>query len=143
MFTSVTSPASLSAILSKHAPKKIRHHVLDKFGSWSPANVQPHGRLQLQVKPSLSAQKQLGLPKLTNTSTQVNALAETGAQMCVADRMVAKRMNLTKSDLLYLALSVSVADNASLELIGAHFMDIYAESGQQTSQLVYFAHDLV
>ena len=59
--------------------------------------------------------------------------------MCVSDWEVAKRLGLSKSDLLYPAMTVFVADNASLELVGAHFMTIFAESGQSTQQLVYFA----
>ena len=51
-------------------------------------------------------------------------------------------MGLTKKDLMIPALSISVADNNSLELIGAHFMHISATSGEVTKQLVYFAMDV-
>ena len=60
--------------------------------------------------------------------------------MCVWDWEVAKNMGLSKQDLLAPALSVSVADNSSLELVGATFMSITTKSGQSTEQLVYFAH---
>ena len=59
--------------------------------------------------------------------------------MCVADWSVATRMNISKSDLLTPALTVSVADNANLELMGAQFMTITAAMGQKMEQLVYFA----
>ena len=59
--------------------------------------------------------------------------------MCVADCTIAKQLNFAKQDLLHPALTVSVADNASLELVGAHFMTLYADTGETTSQLVYFA----
>ena len=141
VFTSERSSASLWTISSKQVPRKIRHHILDQFGNWSPSHVQPNGRLNLNIKPLQSAQQQFDLPRLPDTSTKVIALADTGAQMSVADWEVAKRMNLRNLDLLLPALSVSVADNANLELIGAHFINIYAHSGQSTSQLVYFAKD--
>ena len=62
--------------------------------------------------------------------------------MCVADWQVAKNMGLKKSDLLLPALSVSVADNSSLDLIGAHFLTITAKSGHVSEQLVYFVADI-
>ena len=116
---------------------------MDKFGSWKPSNVEPLGKLKLQVRISNSATKQLKLPVIKRaTSTLVMALADTGAQMCVADWQVAKNMGLKKSDLMVPALSVSVADNSSLELMGAHFLTIFADSGESTDQLVYFATDV-
>ena len=62
--------------------------------------------------------------------------------MCVADWQVAKNMGLKKSDLMVPALSVSVADNTSLILMGAHFLTIFSDSGESTDQLVYFATDV-
>ena len=59
--------------------------------------------------------------------------------MCVADWHMAQRMKITKADLLTPALTVSVADNASLELMGAQFLKLTAQSGQTSEQLVYFA----
>ena len=60
--------------------------------------------------------------------------------MCIADWEVAKNLNLSKSDLLIPALSVSVADNLSLELVGAHFLTISTAQGQTSKHLVYFAN---
>ena len=122
--------------------RKIRHHVMDEFGSWKPSNVQPHGKIKIRLKISKSATEQLQLKPVKSTSTSALALADTGAQMCVADFNVAKRMGLSKSDLMIPALSVSVADNSSLELIGAHFMTLFTDSGETSEQLVYFANDV-
>ena len=144
VFTSVTSsvqphnrrePPTLSAINSNQNTRKLRHHIADAFGKWRPGNVQPHGRIQLNAVTSKSAQQQLQLPPLQHTnSTTVQALADTGAQMCVADWQVAKRMNIRKADLLTPALTVSVADNANLELMGAQFVTLSSNSGQVTEQ---------
>ena len=62
--------------------------------------------------------------------------------MCIADWQVAKNLGIKRSELLLPALSVSVADNSSLELIGAHFLTITARSGHKSEQLVYFATDI-
>ena len=130
---------SISALSNKSQDRKIRHHVLNQFGQWVPGAVQPHGKVKLNVQPSQSAQSQLHLPPITTSTTTIQALADSRAQMCVADWSVAKRLGLTKADLLHPALTVSVADNSNLELVGAHFMSIYADSGESTEQLVYFA----
>lgn len=131
---------SLSALNSNPQVKKIRHHIADQFGRWKPSNVQPHGRIQLTAAPFKSAQQQLNLqPLLNSNSTTIQALADTGSQLCVVDWAVAKRMNIGKADLLTPALTVSVADNASLELMGAQFVTLTAATGQTTEQLVYFA----
>ena len=104
------------AALSTKQPRRIRHHALNEFGKWQPSNVAPHGRVHLQVKPSQSAQQQLQLPSLPNSSvTTVEALADSGAQMCIADWSVASRLGLTKDELLLPALTVSIADNSNLE----------------------------
>jgi hypothetical protein len=113
---------------------------MDEFGKWKPSNVQPHARLKLQVKVSESPTAQLNLPTVQNTtSTSVSALADTAAQMCVADWQVAKKMGLKKNNILLTVLTVSVADNLSLESIGSHFITIFSTSGQVSEQLVYFA----
>jgi hypothetical protein len=109
---------------------------------WVPAAVQPHGMVKLNVQLSQSAQTQLNLPHVKLSTTSVQALADSGAQMCVADWDVAARLNLTKADLLHPALKVSVADNSNLELVGAHFLSIYSDSGESTEQMVYFAHNV-
>ena len=137
--TAWSSP-SLAAINSSPQVRKIRHHIANKFGAWKPSNVEPHGKILLTASISQSAQEQLQLQPIVNAKeTVVNALADTGAQMCVADWLVATRMNIRKQDLLTPALTVSVADNANLELMGAQFLTLTAPTGQITQQLVYFA----
>ena len=139
MFTSARHEKAQLRALSGNR-RKIKHHVLDAFGQWKPSNVMPHGKIDINLRVSQSAVQQLSLPVLNNAKhTQVSALADTDAQMCVADWNIAKRLGLEKQDLFAPALSVSVADNSSLELIGAHFLVLYNNSGVSTEQLVYFA----
>ena len=140
-FPSPKNP-SLYALSKKDSVKKLRHHIMDEFGRWKPANVQPHGKLLVHLQVSHSAAEQLQLPVISANKTTVHALADTGAQMCVADWSVARQMGMSKSDLMVPALSVSVADNSSLELLGATFMTISSPSGESSEQLIYFAHDV-
>lgn len=87
-----------------------------------------------------AATAQLNLPKLRNTKpVEISALVDTGTQMCVADCKLAKQMGLSKHNMLTPALTISFADNADLELIGAAFMLIKSDKGPATRQLVYFA----
>ena len=138
--TDPKSHPQLSAFHQKHQQRRIHHHVINEFGKWVTSNVSAHGKIQVHVKLDPSAQQQLDLDQLPNTSsTTVSTLADTGKQMCVADWAIAKKLNLKKSDLLMPALTVSVADNASLELIGAHLLTLSTSTGLKTQQLVYFA----
>ena len=137
---SSSSRASLATLSKKDFVKKLHHHIKDEFGKWKPSNVQPHGKVNIQLEVAQSVSQQLNIPIIRNVkTTTVHALADTGAQMCVADWGVAKQMGLSKSNLMVPALSVSVADNSSLELIGATFIKISSTSGKSSEQLVYFA----
>ena len=132
--------SSLSVLKSKADNRKIRRHIYDNFGRWKPSNVEPHGILQLTMEACHTATSQQRLPKLKNTKPiKISALVDTGAQMCVCDYSLAKQMGLTKHNMLTPALTISVADNADLELIGAAFMLIKSDKGPTTRQLVYFA----
>ena len=127
--------ANISSISSKDTIKKLGHHIKDEFGNWKPSHVQPHGNIQVSLQVSQSAAEQLQLQPIQHAQqTFIKALADTGAQMCVADWSVAKQM--------VPALSVSVADNTSFELIGATFMTITTKEGYTSEQLVYLAHDV-
>lgn len=108
--------------------------MLNQFGKWSLANVMPYGKMTIHLQVSSTAPKppkQLNLPPVHSmASTTVSVLADTGAQMCVADCQIAKRLGLKKDNLFVPALSISVADNSSLELIGAHFLQLSVDYGQ-------------
>ena len=39
--------SKLSAIHNNAKVKRIRHHIVDSFGSWKPSDVQPHGKITL------------------------------------------------------------------------------------------------
>ena len=64
-----------------------------QFREWVPSNVQPHGKVQLTLEVDNSAAKQLGIEPLHHCKpTMTSALADTGAQMCVADWQVGPRL---------------------------------------------------
>lgn len=89
--------ANIASISSKDTLKKLRHHIKDEFGNWKPAHVQPHGNIQVSLQVSQSAAEQLQLQPIQHAQqTVVRALADTGAQMCVAYWSVAKKMGLSK-----------------------------------------------
>ena len=78
--------AQIAAIQDTKSVRKLRYHVMNSFGKWVPSHVEPHGKVQLNIEVDNSAANQLQLQPLHNcTKTTVSALADTGAQMCVAD----------------------------------------------------------
>ena len=100
-FSSVRQQAQLSGLREAKSADKIQHHIMDSFGKWQPGPVQPNGKLEVNLSICTSAPDQLGLPRISNKSTiTINALADTGAQMCIADWNVALRMGIQKHELL-------------------------------------------
>ena len=132
------STSKISAITTR--ARKLRDHIPDEFGTWKPSHVEPHGKVSLQMSVCHFASQQLKTPKIINTKAiNIHALVDTGAQMCVADIELANKMGLRKQHMMTPALTVSVADNADLELVSAVFIKLTAPGGLQTHQLVYFA----
>ena len=66
-------------------------------------------------------------------------MADTGAQMCVGDMRLAEQLGLVPGLLVDTAMSVTVANNGSLHVQGAGFVEIVSASGSSTQQMVYFA----
>ena len=69
----------------------------------------------------------------------MSAMADTGAQMCVASRETARRLGLTEEQMCLPEMSVSIANNTGLRILGTGFLNLKDSSGASTSQMVYFA----
>ena len=103
--SNLSPSAKLLAFHKSDSARKLRHHIMNKFGEWVPSNVQPHGKVQLTLEVDNSAAKQLGIEPLHHCKpTMTSALADTGAQMCVADWQVGQRLGLQRKDLMVPAL---------------------------------------
>ena len=119
---------------------KVPHLRCGGDGIWRESGVLPHARVELGVEVCGSAHDQLGIMRLGRTrSAVVSALADTGAQMCVADVSLADRLGVPRGQLVDPVLQVSVANNAGLELAGAGFVTLSSQGGRKSSQMVYFA----
>ena len=96
----------------------------------------------------ISAYSQLFLPapQSQGRTTSSPALADTGAQMCVAGPSLLHALGATKKELIKLEASVNTANNAGLTLLGGLFCDIkgWTPEGQpiSTQQLVYIAEGI-
>ena len=94
---------------------RIPHQLRDRLGRWRAAHVEGHGRVRLRLGVCKEAYKSVGaaVPG-SHRSTTVSALADTGAQMCVASMDVVRRMGLRLRDLVDVELRVNVAGNLGL-----------------------------
>ena len=89
----------LAALGDKSEP--VPHHRCDGLGRWMPSRVEGAGRLQVRVEICKEAYKPgyRSAPKGCKPAV-VTALADTGAQMCIAGMSLALRMGLRERDLL-------------------------------------------
>ena len=72
----------------------------------------------------------------------VTGLADSGAQMCVTGLDVAARMGIATSELVPCKMTISVADDAGLQVRGAAFLTLTGRGGVSCGQMVYFAEGL-
>ena len=129
--------------LISNTASKIPHMACDKSGSWQKQNVEPHARIEVQLSTCLPAYKQLHLQKPTCTvTTRVVALADTGAQMCVADLSTVDRMGIQRHLLPQPFLNVSGANNEDLKILWVAFLTITSPTGSHTNQMVYLADNV-
>ena len=131
-------PTPVIAGLAQQVP----NYQCNNNGKWIQAPVEPHGRVGVKVDVCQEATSQLGLqtPQQVNP-TKVIALADSGAQICMADYSLASKMNLAHQ-LFTPTMQVSVANNAGLNIMGAMFLNITAPNGSTSSQMVYFAKNV-
>lgn len=123
-----SNTARLSALSNK-----IQHYSCNESGKWQQSPVKPHGKIKIQVEVCQTAFQKLQLDMPHNTRpSQVTSLADSRAQMCVADITVARRLNLKRSELLNPYLNISVADNGNLKIVGVSFLTLTAATGRST-----------
>ncbi len=121
------------------SPLSVPHQLCDDDGVWSARHVEPHSRVELHVDVCTSAYEQLRLPVPKSVvGTKVSAMVDTGAQMCVADESVARRLGI-RDQLVDTAMNVTVADNERLGILGASFVVLRMAGGRMSRQMVYFA----
>ena len=111
--------------------RKVPHHVY-RDGIWRVSDMEPHGKVDLRLQVLQSAYRELRLMDLGKSSpVEVTALADAGAQMCLAYVTVARKLGLVEDDLLE-------PDNSRMEVAGAGFLTV-SLGGRSTRQMVYFA----
>lgn len=133
-------PSSGSIGVLSNSGVKMPHKELSPEGTWVSRNVEPHGRLELSLRVCEPAYKQLGLRVPTRPrAVCVSGMADTGAQMCVGDVEIAERLGIKPEFMVDAAMAVTVANNGSLWVLGAGFVEIVSGSGRSSKQMVYFA----
>ena len=87
--------------------------------------MEPHGQVRLKVQVCQGAYSQVGKQApSTNRVAVISAISDTGAQLCLGGRDVMAKLQLKESDLLRSSISVSVANNAGLRILGVVFVTI-------------------
>ena len=136
--SSVSKQTQLNTI--SNASSRIPHMVCTPSGAWRKQNVEPHARIEVQLSPCVSSYKQLNLQQPPrHSSVRVIALADTGAQMCVADLATIEMMGIRRQLLPQPVLNVSVANNEDLTIVGVAFLTITSPTGSAANQMVYLA----
>ena len=102
--------------------RKVPHQVCDRAERWSSKGVEPHSMVDLKVSVCGSGYAANGLRMPTGVrDVRVSAMADTGAQMCVASCRVAEALGLSREQMVVPELSISAANNARLKIAGAGF----------------------
>ena len=74
------------SVLGLGGQQRVPHHVFQDGSRWKVGDVEPHGKVDLNLEVCFSAYKELQLGALGRVrGARVTALADTGAQMCLAD----------------------------------------------------------
>ena len=133
---------------SKGPVTLLSHHVYNKFSGWAASRPEEHPTMNVSCSIATTAYTDLSLPtpRVTDRTASTPALADTGAQMCVAGPSFLHALGATKKELIKLQNGVSTANNAGLTLLGGLFSNIMGTTptGEtfNTQQLVYIAEGI-
>ena len=115
----MTEELLLGAMLAAISRFKVPHMLCDASGRWYRSNVEPHTPIGLYLSVCESTYEHLQLPRPRSSgSTQVSAMVDTGAQMCVADVKLAGKLGLPEQLLVTLAMNVTALITLSCGLSG-------------------------
>ena len=124
---------------------KLDHHVYDNLNkTWTKRHSDPQPNINVSVSFHPSDAPDLNLPAQANKSSPVTypAMPDTGCQSCLSGPTLLRKLNLSKSDLYPVSMSMTAANNRSINIIGAMPLRITGESpaGSKltTRQIIYF-----
>ena len=126
----------------------LSHHVHDEFSGWAASRPEEHPTMAVSCSLATKAYSQLSLPapRVRDRTASSPALADTGAQMCVAGPSLLHALGATKNELIKLENGVSTANNAGLTLLGGLFCNIMGWTlggkSMSTQQLIYIAEGI-
>ena len=125
---------------SSLSSRSIPHLVCDKSGRWAPGCVEEHGRVRVRVEVCERPYVDKGWPiPASRGEVELTALADTGAQMCVAGHGFARSLGLRARDLVTPEVRISAADSGGMSLVGAIMVKFTGAGGATSGQVVYIA----
>ena len=126
----------------KHARrgmKTLSHMAVNEFGKWVVTKPDPHPIVIVGISVSSDSYEQLEIPEpARHQPTNVQAIADTGAQVLVGGMNLAHQLRVKRHELIPVSYSVGGVDNGQLELIGGLLLDI-SLGDKNYKQLCYIA----
>lgn len=116
------------------------HHIYNEsYGTWVRHKSKPQPYISLYVEPSREDYRHLGRKLVSKPKRiQLEAMADTGCQSCLAGLPTLRKLGLSKRDLIPVSTKMRAANNSSLELMGATILKLQNQGTDRSSrQMVY------
>ena len=122
----------------------LRHRKLSKAGQWTPSEPEPHPVVIVTTSISGESYEDHGIQKpMRNFPTNVQAIADTGAQVLVGGMNLAHQLGVRRHELIPVSHRVGALNRSPLKVIGGMFLEISYEheTGEvrEHKQLCYIA----
>ena len=112
--------------------------------AWVRAKPRRPANLRVDVTVCSAVYQGLGLPlnpkRGVQTARGTEALADTGAQVCVAGMELVHSLGLKRKDLIKVKMELRAANKSEMEVLGAVLMEVSSKTGgaaQSTKQICY------
>lgn len=126
----------------------LEHHIYENMcKTWTKRISDPQPAISVSVSIHQSDASDLNLPPPTKTSPPVDhsALTDTCCQSCLSGLDLLKKLGLTEQDLYPVRMSMTAANNESINILGALPLRITgvspSGSSHTTRQIVYFTNN--
>lgn len=133
---------SLCALTSSpsHPITTLDHHIFHQSTStWAKRQSKPQPYIRLRISVNRHDYQHFGYPlRYDSKQTQVEAMADTGCQSCLAGTSVMSKLGLTTGDLIPANLRIHAANNSNIDILGATILRLTDTSSRKTTrQMVY------
>ena len=127
--------------------RQLPHTEVNEFGQWSQTEPESHPVVIVSVSVSEDSYRELNIPEpARHQPTNVQAIADTGAQVLVGGVNLAHQLGVRRHELIPVSHRIGGGDSRPLRVIGGMLLDISYQhnSGEfmEYRQLCYVAEDI-